>query len=360
MRKLIAIGMLIGGLLAGPQVGPAMAQFSDPLQLATSGVLIPFITTSTFTSFNNFVAQPFAALVEVASPVGLNDGRGGTFPLHLVFFNATCVRFGSAELPETTNDIGFVDINGLFGYPPAGGTAARNGLVAIAGSALGNELVPLSNPIHSRVYEFGIADGRSRIFEPIAIDTFDLPQGLFTWNPLRTGATFFAPQETDEVKTVLTLVCPRATIQNGTTTNIGAFPITPTAPNTFGFPAISPAFNASSTPMFGRVYDTNEVLLRDINFVCDCLTEISVAGFDGGSVYKDTGALAPQNGGIGALFGTYTELEVTNPNPDTGTTRGSFTGYRSVSSTGSPANNFFGRLSNGSRNALNSLGGGAR
>jgi hypothetical protein len=353
MRKLIAIGVLIGGLLAGAEVGPAMAQGNaDPLSLAASGVLIPFITTSTFTSFNDGIARSFTAVVEVASPVGPNPD------LHMVFFNTTCARVGSASVPETTNDIAFVDIGATL-LP----TTGVNGLVAIAATGAGNELLPLpaNAPIHSRVYEFGISDGRSRIFEPIIIDSAEFPSATNTWSPLRTGATYYAPLETSSVKTVLTLVCPRNTIQNASTTNLGAFPVVLTAPAVGGFPNISPPrFNSGATPMSGRVYDTNEVLLRDINFVCDCLTEISVAGFDGGSVYKDTGALAPQNGGIGALFGTYTELEVTNPNPDTGTTRGSFTGYRSVSSTGSPANNFFGRLSNGSRNALNSLGGGAR
>jgi hypothetical protein len=354
MRKLVAIGVLIGGLLAG--AGSAMAQGGhDPLGLAASGALIPFITQSTFTSFNNGVALPFIAVVEVASPVGPNTaGWPGTynsgFDLHMVFFNTTCARVGSASLPETTNDIGFVDIGAILNGGP-GGTGV-NGLVAIAGTSSGNELVPLTSPIHSRVYEFGVADGRSRVFEPIIIDSAEFPSTVDTWSPLRTGATFYAPLETGSVKTVLTLVCPRSTIQNFSTQNLGIFPIVATPGPANLFPIITPKFNNGTTPMSGRVYDTNEVLLRDINFTCDCLTEISVATFIGGAVYSET--TDPIIGGIGAQLGTYTELEVTDPNPDTGGTSGSFTGYRSVSTTGSASNNFFGRLSNASRASLKS------
>jgi hypothetical protein len=313
---------------------------ADPLSLAASGVLIPFITGGTGSK---------VALVEVASPVGDNPN------IHLVFFNTTCTRVGSAGLPETTNDIGFVDVGATLA------PTVTSGLVAIASTGFGNELRPLESPIHSRVYEFGTLDGRSWVFEPIILDSYEFPGDPHTWSPMRTGATFYAPLEAGAVHTVLTLVCPRATIQNGTTTNIGAFPIgigiPPALVIGLSFPAIAPAFNSGSTPMSGRVYDTNEIPLRDINFTCDCLTEISIVTFTGGAIYASTSD--PLNT-IGAEFGTYTELEVTNPNPDTGTERGSFTGYRSVSSGVTGPNNFFGRLSNGSRNALNTNGAGFR
>ena len=345
MRKLIAVGVLIGGLLAG--AGTAMAQQggnADPLSLAASGVLIPFITGGPAGN---------VALVEVASPVEPNPN------LHMVFFNTTCTRVGSASLPETTNDIGFVDV--LSTLAPT----VVSGIVAIAGTGFGNELIPLSSAIHSRVYVFGTVDGRSRILEPIILDSFEFPttfdqfgnDGPHTWSPMRTGATFYAPLETLTVNTVLTLVCPRTTIQNGTTTNIGVFPVQLTFPGGGfqGFPKILPAFNSGTTPMSGRVYDTNEILLRDINFTCDCLTEVSVATFTGGSVYSeltdplnDVGLIQ-----VGARLGTYTELEVTDPNPDTGSTKGSFTGYRNVATIKSSLNAFFGRLSDGSRRALN-------
>ena len=64
MRKFIAAGVLVGGLLAG--AGSAMAQpvllpggVGDPLTLAT-GVLIPYLTGA---------AGGTVALIEIASPV---------------------------------------------------------------------------------------------------------------------------------------------------------------------------------------------------------------------------------------------------------------------------------------------------
>lgn len=336
MRKLIAAGVLIGGLLTGAGGGaaPAIAGGnSDPLSLAASGVLIPVITASTFTSFNDGVSKPFVALIEVASPVGLNDGRGGSNPLHLIFHNASCTRIASVGLPETTNDIGFID-TGL-----AGGS---NGLVAIAGSANGNTLLPLSNPIHSRVYEFGVADGRSRVHEPIIIDSVEFSNLAENWSPLRTGATFYAPQETDSVKTVITFICPNINIQGAV---FSSFPTTL-------FPTVAnqgvTGFNNTSTPIFGRIYDTNEILLRDFNIDCSCLTEWSIKGIN--AIY--TTSSDPLTGTNGALFGTYTEMEVSDPG-NGGNITGAFTGYRAVSTTNSPQNSFFGRLSNGSRRVIN-------
>jgi len=351
MRKFIAIGVLIGGLLAGAGTGTATAQGqggnADPLSLAASGVLIPFILGG---------SGGLVAVVEVSSPVGPNPD------LHLVFFNTTCDRISSISLPETTNDIGFVDVGvTLATFPP---TPPPSGLVAIANTGFGNELIPLQNPIHSRVYEFATVDGRSRIFEPIILDSYEFPGNPHTWSPLRTGATFYAPLEVPgSVTTVLTLICPRATIQNGTTTNLGIFPIgvgvpTPVIISGESFPAISPAFNSGTTNMSGRVYDTDEFFLRDVNFTCDCLTEISITSFIGGAIYLSTSDPRP-GGGPGASLGTYTELEVTSPQP-AGNDRGSFTGYRSVSTVGSAFNNFFGRLSNGSRAALRNSGSGNR
>lgn len=338
MRKLIAVGVLIGGLLAG--AGTAMAQGgnADRLSLASSGVLIPFITGGT---------AGLVATVEVSSPVGPNSG------LHMVFFNQICDRIGSANLPETTNDIGFVQVASTLAP-----IVNPVGLVAIAGSINGTALNPLVNPIHSRVYEFGTVDGRSRIFEPIIVDSWEFSNPFSWWSPLRTGGTFFAPLEVPgSVATVITMTCPRATIQNSLTTNIGVFPISsgfpPFSVNFQSPPSIgqsNPAFNTTSTPMSGRVYDTNEIFLRDVNFVCDCLTINSpVNDWGGGAIYKSTSD--PANT-IGATLGTFTELEVTDPN-SAGKTSGAFTAWREVSTVGSALNVFFGPISDGSRSALN-------
>jgi len=330
MRKLIAVVVLVGGLLAG--AGTATAQYQgglgDPLTLATSGVLIPYLTSA-----------GRSALVEVASPYHDN------FNMHLIFFNNTCTKVGDIGLPESTNDIGFVN-------PTQNGQVQNgvDGLVAIGRvTASSSRLDPLENPIHSRVYEFSGVDGRSLILEPIVIDTFELRGGLSkTWSPLRTAATFFAPPENGITATRLLHVCPRNTIQDGATTNLGVFPIF--FGSNFVFPAINPPFVAGPTQLGGFVYDVNEFQLSSVSVNCDCLTDVSVKDFNGGggAVIYNLPADA-LSGSLGATLGTYTELNVVDPNPATGFTQGSFTGYRNAFTVGSITNYFFGRLSNTNR-----------
>jgi hypothetical protein len=278
----------------------------DPLALAAAGVLLPYIT-----------GGGTVALVEVASPVEGNPN------LHLAFFNAAGVRGGSVSLPETSNDIAFVDAGSVV---PAG----QNGVVAIAGVAGdGSTLVPLTSPIHARVYLFSVSDGRSRVLEPIILDTAESPNGPNTWSPLRTGATFFAPLQTATVNTSLTLICPIATIQDAT----GAV-LQQAFPTAQGFPSIVPAFPAASTAGNLRVtvYDTAGQFLRDGVISCASLTEVSVTAID--PVYSDPTV---------ASTGTYTEIRVDPAKQN------AFTGYRAVFTAGSPLNNFFGRLSGGNR-----------
>jgi hypothetical protein len=319
MRKLIAVGVLVGGLLAG--AGSAMAQqagIGDPLTLAASGVLIPFVTGS---------PTGTVALIEVASPVGANGN------LHMLFYNTNCARVGdSVGIPETVNDIAFQD-------PTEASNASSSvisGLVAIAGvDATGFILQPLDNPIHARVYEFTPTDGRSRVFEPIILDTAEYPGDPHTWSPMRTAATFYAPLETDTIHTELTLICPRSTIQGASGAAFGSG-TTPPFSST-GFPVIAPPFKTIplTDDMRARIYDTNEVLKRDVRFDCDCLTA-NLSVLDISSFYGNT---------TEAAAGTYTEVEINtlvNSN-------GSFTGYRAVFAEGSNLNNFWGRLSNGNR-----------
>jgi hypothetical protein len=326
MRKLIGVGVLVGGLLAG--AGSAMAAplpgqggIGDPLTLAASGVLIPFITSG-----------GTVAVLEIASPVSNNPF------MHMVFFNATCVRGESQSIPETTNEIEFTNIGDIV----APGT---NGLVAIAnGDPSEFTLVPLTAPIHTRVYEFEAPTGRSRVFEPIIVDTAEFgvtpippipSNNSHIWSPLRTAATFYAPVETSTVHTQLTLVCPRTTIQGapGAAFGSGTGPF-----SSSGFPVIDPVFitTPAAGDMRARVYDVDENLLRDTQFQCDCLTpDFSVLGIS--SIY---------NNAVAAPFGTYTELSENSP------TVGSFTGYRDVFTVGSAINHFWGRLSNGSRPSI--------
>jgi hypothetical protein len=179
------------------------------------------------------------------------------------------------------------------------------------------------------VYLFSAVDGRSRVLEPIILDTAESPGGPNTWSPLRTGATFFAPLQTAAVNTSLTLICPIATIQDAT----GAV-VQQAFPTAQGFPAIVPSFPAASTAGNLRVtvYDTNGTFLRDGSITCGCLTEVSVTAID--PIYSDAGV---------ASHGTYTEIEVDPAKQN------AFTGYRAVFTAGSPLNNFFGRLSDGNR-----------
>jgi hypothetical protein len=350
MRKLIAVSVLVGGLLAGaglaqaqqaPCGGAALcpqAGIGDPLTLAASGVVLPYITGGPIGT---------VALIEIASPVGFNKSPN----IHLIFFNNVCTRTGdSADLQLTVNDIAFFDVSAS--VPTLG-----NGLVAIGGSFDQITLVPLLNPIHSRVYEFNPTDGRSRVLEPIIIDTFELGNGSagfpgHLWSPLRTAATFYAPQETATVKTQLTMICPKRSIQGDfaapfgqVTYSTSGVPLTghPTAPYTTtgfpanGFPAIDPALFASGSAgsrIQGVVYDTDEVFIADVNFACDCISpDFSVTSISQVGAYS----------GPAAFKGTYTEISVA---PVAGN-EGSFTGYKASFTVGSSLNNFFSRLSNG-------------
>jgi hypothetical protein len=313
MKKLIMVAVAVGGLLAGAI--PVRAQVADPLSLATSGVLIPYLTEVV-------AGQATVATIEVASPVGPNPD------VHMIFFNATCVRTGdSIGLDLTTNDIAFQQVGSAQGGPIVGG---GNGIVAIAQvDPTGFGLTPLASPIHARIYLFNAADGRSRVVEPIILDSAEWPGAPHTWSPLRSGATFFAPQQTATVNTLLYLVCPRNSIQGSTA---GVFPAGT-------FPTISPAFPSGAGVVQARIYDTNENFMRDAGKPCDCFTSLSVA--DLSTFYSDPLA----------VNGTYTELEAppATGSPATGTT---FTAERNVFTVGSPLNNFFQRMSTAGRQSL--------
>ena len=294
MRKLL-VGLMVGGLLA--VAVPARAQFGDPLTLAGSGVLIPF--------FGNG-ANGDVSFLELTAPVGGAN-------IHMIFYNAACTRVISLAETLTANDVAIVPI-----APVAPGV---NGLIAIAWTANGNDLVPLPTAIHSRVYWVNGVSGRARVLEPITLATHQVA-GATTWNPLRSGATFFAPQETAGVHTVVYLICPKDTIQGGAGPTGSAFPVGI-------FPTIVPPFLAEygAGTIAGRIYDLNETLLANVVTDCDCLKVHPVTDFDSGTVYPFTA--------------TYTELQA---NPTGGF---SFTGYTAIQVT-SPLVDLFGRLSNAS------------
>jgi hypothetical protein len=297
MRKLI-VGLMAVGLLVGAGTASAQAPGSaDPLGLITSGGIVPFFASTGNLSF-----------LEVSSPVGENSGFLSN-PFHLVFFNAACTRVESVDLPLTTNDIELLDtgIITVQGSP-------IDGLIAFGGTVDGVNLVPLSNPVHVRVFWADLNNDFVRVLEPISAFNAEASP-IQTWNPLRSAATFFAPVEGPDFHTTLILICP----------NIGG--VFPTAA---GFPAF-PITASASNQLLGLVFDDEEDFLRDVLTPCVCLTERDLTAISG--VYSDTGA---------APLGTYTELSG-------GAVTGgfaSFTGYRAISAGGLDV---FGRLSNGSR-----------
>src|SRR5207244_3915940 len=89
--------------------------------------------------------------------------------------------------------------------------------------------IPFPGAVHSRVYWADTSHNRIRILEPIALSTIDndLNTGFGTpsfsgvWNPLRTGATFFAPLEGTSFTTTLYFICPTTNIAgaSGSTTS---------------------------------------------------------------------------------------------------------------------------------------------
>ena len=350
-------------------VAPASAQLADPLSLAASGVLLPFFSDP---------AAGFVSLLEVVSPV---VPLAVTNPLHMVFFRENCSRDGSAGDAETAKQAkAFITSASPF-------LVNFNGLAAIGQTLQGNDLVPLSFPLHTRAHWVDVKTGRLRELEPIILDTFlTLPAGLslflpaqagtislcnpgagafagssnngFCWSPLRSAATFVTPQESASLKASIYLICPTADIQGGNvaTTNSGVFnpasgfPRIVNRDGSTGFPARSTTTNNNVTSLRGRVYNDDETLMRDITVPCTCLSTTAVLSID--SVY----GLAPVNLGTHPVPVWYTELETTsvNPNP-TGTPslaqQFSFTGYWGLEVAGSAAT-LFHRMSNASLDNL--------
>jgi hypothetical protein len=299
MRKLmmgLKVGLLVVGLLALVAT-PAMAQFADPLTLASSGVLIPYFGTG-----NNI------SLLEVASPVSSNPF------LHFIFYNAFCTRVISFPTEQTTND---VDIYRAASNAAGSIVVGHDGLVAIADD-IGNgfDLAPLTSPIHSRMYWINVTDDRYRVLEPIIIDAFEV-SGASTWSPIRSGATFFAPIDSPTgIQTTLYLICPRNTIQGA------AGPVPPAFPSSLfpvpSFPSTSSTFNAS---------------YPDGSTDCNCL---------------QTKALATLPNGVNTVYAsqdTYTEIQ-------TDGSFAGFTGYKAITFAGIKAVDLFGRLSGANRLSL--------
>jgi hypothetical protein len=301
MRKLI-VGLIAVAVLA--TAAPAMAQFNDPLSLIASGAVIPFVGTGGAISGNN-VALSF---IEVSSPVGDNSN------FHMFFFDSNCTRAGdSVGLPVTENGVAVLRVDNI---QPTDKNPSE-GLIAAAGvDATGFALQPLNFPIHLRMLWFDVTAGFARTLEPIALDggefsAFDNNAPRFsitTWDPLRSGATFFTPLVTSPTgfDTTIFFICPNTAVSNDiNSAAVGAFPITkfPALLDANGHPPQTSGAQ-TATSLRVRVFDAHEVFLRDLRTTCGCLTARPLIA-------------SPAQGGISDVFhdavaadsGTFSEVE---------------------------------------------------
>jgi hypothetical protein len=302
------------GLLA--VAAPAMALdtgMGDPLGLIASGVVLPYVGSPA----SGGISPGSISFLEVTSPVGGN----GNF--HMFFFDAACVRGPkSVGLPLTANDVEILRIDNADPSNPS------DGLITAAGSnASGQNLQPLNNPIHARVYWI-TAQGFIRTLEPISLDHGEFPGNSLSWNPLRTGASFFAPLDTGVTHSTLYLICPNRRITSHFAASGAVFP-SPQFPELVPEPQVA----GTATSLQARVYDDEEGFLRNFTTSCNCLTATAVTALD--AVYADP---------VSAPFGTYTEIETRVP-PDGPF---SFTGYRAIVAGPLHA---FGRLDNANVNS---------
>jgi len=322
MRSLtrLLVGLLVVGVTWGA-AAPASAQLADPLSLAASGVLLPFFSDP---------AAGFVSVLEIASPIVPSSF---TNPIHAVFFRESCVRSSSASDLLTPKQAKAFISNAsplLLNF---------NGLAAIASTVQGNDLVPLNFPLHTRTHWIDTKTGRVRELEPIILDSFltlnplfqplvenpgaggsvglcDRGAGVFgtsmasngfCWSPLRSAATFVTPQESASLRASIYLICPTSDIQSRSGTGVFAeaagFPRMLNRHGAGGFPERALFTGTSVTALWGRIYDDNEDLVRDILVPCACLTSTPVLNVD--SVY----ALPPTNLGGHTVPVWYTELE---------------------------------------------------
>jgi hypothetical protein len=328
------LGLMVVGLLAVAAV-PAMAQTADPLGLISSGAVLPYFGsngTTAFGSTTNAHSEPLSpgsmSFLEVAAPVI------GNLQFHMFFFSANCTRGPeSVGLPLTTNDVQLFRLDYNNTQNPV------DGLVTAANvDQSGFALTPISivSPLHVRVLWVNVGEDFMRTLEPIALNNAEALSINGTWNPMRTGATFYAPLDGNGISTTIYFICPRSTIATGINS-----PANVAFPDTL-FPALIPRPNSSTTPLRLRVYDDEEGFLRDVQSACDCLTVKAVT--DLSPVYADA-SVAP--------FGTYTEVEG-GDNGGGATDTLSFTGYRAIRLDGAAGIgggdlDLFGRLNGGNK-----------
>jgi hypothetical protein len=314
MRR-FAAGLMILAIMT--LAGEAAAQnngTADPLGLISSAVIQPY-----------WSAGADFTLIELTSPVFFNNDDGY---LHVVFFSATCARLVSRNIPLTINQGALIDSD-ILGVP------AGNGLVVVAGTTDGFNIVPIprfpfaapdflfAGPIHSRGHWVSFANDHINVVDPIAVGAAETlitapPLNQQTYSPLRSAATFTNPQNTATKSTTIFLICPG--------------PVVGLLSTGVGFPPAPPLANQ----IFVVVYDNEEVVL-DTFINCQCLTAVPLATTQ---AFAGVYLTAPDKPDDSLIPLWYTELF----GLPLGTT---FTGYK-----GETGSFFFSRLFNASAAAL--------
>lgn len=267
LRKGLVALMLLAQVVVG--IGTVDAQLGDPLALVASAAIQPFFSGGgIFTVFELF-------------SLGENPAA------HVFFFNASCNRIISRPFRMSAHDVLIRDTIDL--------GLSFNGLMAVAKSSNGITAEALEAPITIRAHRVDVAGDRLWTIDPIGAATAELTTQ--TWNPLRSAAQTVTFPDAGGVSTRWWLVCPR----NDVVVDIGP-----------GIPPLPPGANL----IRALVYDLDEEPVLDVQFTCQCLTEILPNTLDP-ATFKDPRLVE--------MF-TYLALQpVTNPP--------SFTGYRLISFT---------------------------
>jgi hypothetical protein len=259
MRKIT--GVLIGItllLIAGPASAAINNGTGDPLSLISGAVIQPF-----WNQAND------STLIEVTSPVDDNglvlegivvtgDAKLPLYEfersfLHVVYYNATCLRIIS--VPHR------ISYKGATVFSPdidLGTLGPMAGLAVITKSSNGQIAEPIPNfrAIHVRGHWYNFIDDFVHEVDPIAGSSPQSP-GPQTYSPLRSAASFGAPIEGGQggvFHTTIYLVCPTSTV----------FPSGP------GFPLVN--FTPGPHTLLGYLYDARERKIIDYTVFCSCLT----------------------------------------------------------------------------------------
>jgi len=230
MRK-FSVGLLVLGLLMF--AGQASASQNrdngtgDPKGLIASGAIQPF-----WNDGGNI------GLIVITSPVGDNSD------LHVVFFDATCKRLFSDEAGVTEHGVKVLDVE----------LPLDKGLAALGARGVGTLLKPAQNPFHVFSLWINAAGDFIRVSDSISLDAAETKNPTQTWNPMRSGAYFGAPQEGLDFHTELFFICPSSAVLDE---------LSPTK----GFPP--PPAIASTLKL--AIYDHDEQFLQDIKLACGCI-----------------------------------------------------------------------------------------